>query len=93
MGFGQIFTLAIRPCSPLWTQHNDNQRTGTVTAPDHISGPDSLPDAVAPVLLFDSGVGGLTVLRALRALLPQAPVIYAADTAGAVRAMSCVSRK
>ena len=34
------------------------------------------------MLLFDSGVGGLTVLRALRAVLPQAPVIYAADTAG-----------
>ncbi|MDE2405014.1 MAG: glutamate racemase [Sphingomonadales bacterium] len=39
-------------------------------------------DPAAPVLLFDSGVGGLTVLRALRDVLPQAPVIYAADTAG-----------
>ncbi len=36
----------------------------------------------APILLFDSGVGGLTVLAELRKLLPQAPVIYAADTAG-----------
>ncbi|MGB3797903.1 MAG: glutamate racemase [Alteraurantiacibacter sp.] len=36
----------------------------------------------SPVLLFDSGFGGLTVLSALRAQLPQAPVIYAADTAG-----------
>jgi glutamate racemase len=36
----------------------------------------------APILLFDSGVGGLTVLAALRKLLPDAPVIYAADTAG-----------
>ncbi len=36
----------------------------------------------APILLFDSGVGGLTVLAALRHLLPQAPVIYAADLAG-----------
>ena len=36
----------------------------------------------APILLFDSGVGGLTVLAALRKVLPQAPVIYAADTAG-----------
>nr|WP_202131691.1 glutamate racemase [Aurantiacibacter rhizosphaerae] len=33
-------------------------------------------------MLFDSGFGGLTVLSALRAQLPQAPVIYAADTAG-----------
>ncbi len=40
------------------------------------------PDPTAPVLLFDSGVGGLTVLAALRAALPQAPVIYAADNAG-----------
>lgn len=39
-------------------------------------------DPAAPILLFDSGVGGLTVLAQLRALLPQAPVIYAADTAG-----------
>lgn len=39
-------------------------------------------DPSAPILLFDSGVGGLTVLAELRKLLPQAPVIYAADTAG-----------
>lgn len=38
--------------------------------------------ADAPILLFDSGVGGLTVLAALRAVLPQAPVIYVADNAG-----------
>jgi glutamate racemase len=35
----------------------------------------------APILLFDSGVGGLTVLAELRKLLPEAPVIYFADTA------------
>jgi len=39
-------------------------------------------DPSAPILLFDSGVGGLTVLAELRKLLPEAPVIYAADTAG-----------
>jgi glutamate racemase len=39
-------------------------------------------EATAPILLFDSGVGGLTVLAELRKLLPGAPVIYAADTAG-----------
>jgi glutamate racemase len=33
-------------------------------------------------LLFDSGVGGLTVYDALRKILPGAPVIYAADLAG-----------
>eukprot|EP01037_Dinobryon_pediforme_P004426 gene4426-4473_t len=32
--------------------------------------------------MFDSGVGGLSVLAALRRLLPQAPVIYVADNAG-----------
>jgi glutamate racemase len=46
----------------------------------------SLPNAAidpgAPVLMFDSGVGGLTVLDALRRELPQCPVIYAADEAG-----------
>ena len=36
----------------------------------------------SPILIFDSGVGGLTVLDTLRALLPDAPVIYAADNAG-----------
>lgn len=36
----------------------------------------------APILLFDSGVGGLTILAELRKLLPEAPVIYAADLAG-----------
>ena len=39
-------------------------------------------DPTSPILLFDSGVGGLTVLAELRKALPQAPVIYAADTAG-----------
>lgn len=36
----------------------------------------------APVLFFDSGVGGLTILSAAQALLPDAPIIYAADFAG-----------
>jgi len=39
-------------------------------------------EATSPILLFDSGVGGLTVLAELRKLLPDAPVIYAADMAG-----------
>ena len=39
-------------------------------------------DPAAPILLFDSGVGGLSVLAEVRRLLPQAPVIYAADNAG-----------
>ncbi|MCY7338954.1 MAG: glutamate racemase [Sphingomonas bacterium] len=38
-------------------------------------------DPAAPLLLFDSGVGGLSVLAPTRALLPYAPIIYAADNA------------
>ncbi len=38
-------------------------------------------DPASPVLFFDSGVGGLSVLAPARALLPQAPVVYAADSA------------
>ncbi len=38
------------------------------------------PDA--PLLFFDSGVGGLSVLGPTRALLPAAPIVYAADSAG-----------
>ena len=39
-------------------------------------------DPSAPILFFDSGVGGLSVLEPTRALLPNAPIIYAADSAG-----------
>ena len=35
-----------------------------------------------PILVFDSGVGGLSVLRAIRRRLPMAPVVYCADSAG-----------
>jgi glutamate racemase len=35
----------------------------------------------ARIGIFDSGVGGLSVLRAIRQLLPQHPVIYLADQA------------
>ena len=38
--------------------------------------------ADSPILLFDSGFGGLSVLSEIRALLPDAAVIYAADLAG-----------
>lgn len=39
-------------------------------------------DANAPILFFDSGVGGLSVLEPTLRLLPNAPVIYTADSAG-----------
>jgi glutamate racemase len=38
--------------------------------------------AAGPLLIFDSGVGGLSVLAAIGKLLPEAPVVYAADSAG-----------
>jgi glutamate racemase len=38
--------------------------------------------SVRPLLVFDSGVGGLSVLGAIRTLLPTAPLVYAADSAG-----------
>lgn len=34
------------------------------------------------ILLFDSGVGGLSVLRPIRAMLPKAGIIYVADNGG-----------
>ena len=39
-------------------------------------------DRNAPILFFDSGVGGLSVLAPTRELLPNAPIVYAADSAG-----------
>jgi glutamate racemase len=38
-------------------------------------------DATAPVGVFDSGIGGLTVVRALRARLPGESIVYFGDTA------------
>lgn len=55
--------------------------------------PSIVPPAAAPshtsvgeglrIGLFDSGLGGLSVLRALRQLLPQAQLLYIADSANA----------
>jgi len=39
-------------------------------------------DANSPLLFFDSGVGGLSVLEPTRKLLPNAPIVYVADNAG-----------
>jgi len=36
----------------------------------------------APVLVFDSGIGGLTVLREARVLMPARRFVYVADDAG-----------
>lgn len=42
----------------------------------------AMRDEDRPLLLFDSGVGGLSVLRAVTALLPNAPIVYVADNGG-----------
>lgn len=39
------------------------------------------PDPSAPIGIFDSGIGGLSVLREIRALLPDEPLVYVADQA------------
>jgi glutamate racemase len=39
-------------------------------------------DADRPLLVFDSGVGGLSVLDAIRRRLPAAPIVYVADSGG-----------
>ena len=39
------------------------------------------PDGSAPLGVFDSGLGGLTVVRALRASLPGERIVYLGDTA------------
>ena len=44
-------------------------------------GTDKLPRNFSPIGVFDSGVGGLTVLRALRRHLPQESFVYLGDTA------------
>lgn len=36
----------------------------------------------SPLLIFDSGIGGMSVVQAVRNLLPNAPIVYAADYAG-----------
>ncbi|RVT40813.1 glutamate racemase [Sphingobium algorifonticola] len=38
--------------------------------------------ADAPLLFFDSGVGGLSILAPTQRVIPTAPIVYAADSAG-----------
>lgn len=43
----------------------------------------SIPATMAaPILVFDSGVGGLSVLGPIRTRLPAAPIVYVADNGG-----------
>lgn len=54
----------------------------TQPAPAAASAHHPADPAAAPVLFFDSGVGGLSILEPARALLPHMPIVYAADRAG-----------
>lgn len=45
-------------------------------------GTNSMERAARPVLVFDSGIGGLTVLREARVLMPERGFVYVADDAG-----------
>jgi glutamate racemase len=52
----------------------------TKTARDHPAATGNDGDA-RPIGVFDSGIGGLTVVKALRNLLPQEQIVYLGDTA------------
>ncbi|TIP83007.1 MAG: glutamate racemase, partial [Mesorhizobium sp.] len=39
------------------------------------------PSSARPILMFDSGIGGLTVLREARVLMPDRRFVYVADDA------------
>jgi len=39
------------------------------------------PENLRPIGIFDSGIGGLTVLRAVHQLMPDEPLLYLADQA------------
>ena len=47
-----------------------------------------MPTATSPIGIFDSGVGGLTVARAVMEQLPHESVIYTGDTAHSPYAVS-----
>lgn len=44
--------------------------------------PEQTVETLKPILVFDSGIGGLTVLREARVLMPERGFIYVADDAG-----------
>ncbi len=50
------------------------------TMPDRLSDPSLSPIGGVRIGVFDSGVGGLSVLRALRERMPEAELLYVADS-------------
>lgn len=59
----------------------DQEKTGAGVAAEAAAPDASAPDASAPIGIFDSGVGGLTVARAIMEQLPEESLIYIGDTA------------
>jgi glutamate racemase len=53
----------------------------TNIAPADAGSPQHQPSDARPIGVFDSGIGGLTVAKAIRQLLPQEQIIYLGDTA------------
>lgn len=49
---------------------------------DIAASPESLAEDLRPILVFDSGIGGLTVLREARLMMPDRQYIYVADDSG-----------
>jgi glutamate racemase len=49
-------------------------------APSSLPAERAVSGTSAPVGIFDSGLGGLSVLRAVRAALPHEPLVYVADS-------------
>ena len=54
----------------------DASNVQSVHTPNH----DVAPDLRGAIGVFDSGVGGLSVLRAIRKALPDETLVYVADT-------------
>src|SRR5690348_10345147 len=59
-----------------------NRNAGAILTSSSLNAPERLMQADAPILFFDSGVGGLSVLGPTLKLLPTAPIVYCADSAG-----------
>ena len=58
-----------------------NARPGQRKKAGATAGPDVMSDRFAPVGIFDSGVGGLTVARSIIDQLPDEDIVYVGDTA------------
>lgn len=76
----------------------DNTQSSTLDPQPTIHNPQSTirnPQSDAPVGIFDSGVGGLTVFRAVQQQLPNESLVYLGDTARipyGVRSASTIER-